>query len=66
MELYFHSPIRLHGVVLSYSQDTSSWYGTQLSTGTTLPNKPRRKGKFRPVFNTKKTYWGGGYNSTLS
>jgi hypothetical protein len=29
-------PIRLHGVVLSYVQDTSSWPGILISTGTTL------------------------------
>jgi hypothetical protein len=29
MELYLHSPILLHDVVLNYAQDTCSWPGTQ-------------------------------------
>jgi len=28
MELYLHSPIRLHGVVLTEAMDTALWYGT--------------------------------------
>jgi len=37
VELYLHSPMRLHGVVLSQAQDTSSGSDIWLSTGTTLP-----------------------------
>jgi hypothetical protein len=29
--------LRLHGVVLSETEDTSSWCGTSLSTGSTSP-----------------------------
>jgi hypothetical protein len=38
MQVYLHSSIRLHGIVLRRARNTSSsWRGTLLSTGTTLP-----------------------------
>jgi hypothetical protein len=39
MDLYIHSPIRLHGVVLNY-----------LSTGTTLPTLPIRNSRITMQF----------------
>jgi hypothetical protein len=37
VEVYLHTTIRLHGVVLNKAQDTFLWFGTYLSTGTTVP-----------------------------
>jgi hypothetical protein len=36
MELYFHSPISLHGMVLNSAMDKSSWGSGYLSTGANL------------------------------